>query len=457
MTRSIISTLFLISIILFSCEDPTHTPELKFISPAENAEFGKGDIVSVTIAATDDLYDINGISLYVNGSYVGYESEDEVTFEWDSKDAELGEQTLKARVYNSEQEKKELEMTILIVGSTPRCITNDVTDIKYTSAIFNGKIESDGGYSLSQWGFCWNSSGNPTIEDNMSTDNNYWNFTYTAETLLPNETYYLRTYATNSKGTFYGNEVVFSTDAIALVEGGTFMMGSDTTSADESPMHSVTLGSYYISKREVTNSEYCKFMNIVGVDEDGCIDNICYISVEKSDCDIIYNDNDDIEAFVCVEGTENKPASYLTWYGASQYCSWAGGRLPTEAEWEFAAKGGILSNNTAFSGSTNIEDVAWYSNNSDDEAKNIGAKNANELGIYDMSGNVWEWCSDYYAEDYYSNSISDDPKGPETGTHRVIRGGSFSSFDDNCTVSNRNFYKMEITRKYIGFRLANDL
>jgi formylglycine-generating enzyme required for sulfatase activity len=110
-------------------------------------------------------------------------------------------------------------------------------------------------------------------------------------------------------------------------------------------------------------------------------------------------------------------------------------RLPTEAEWEYAAKGGQSTHNYTYSGSNTIGDVAWYTNNSDGKTYEVGTKTANELGIYDMTGNVWEWCNDWYGDTYPSGT--NNPTGPSSGVNRVGRGGSWDYEATSCRVSSR--------------------
>lgn len=129
-------------------------------------------------------------------------------------------------------------------------------------------------------------------------------------------------------------------------------------------------------------------------------------------------------------------------------------RMPTEAEWEFAARGGNKSKGYAYSGSNTISDVAWYIDNSSSKIHTVKTKAANELGIYDMSGNVWEWCSDWYGSSYYSSSPQNDPTGPTTGTSRVFRGGGWDSYAAYCRCAYR-YYSTPSDRYYfLGFRLA---
>jgi formylglycine-generating enzyme required for sulfatase activity len=129
-------------------------------------------------------------------------------------------------------------------------------------------------------------------------------------------------------------------------------------------------------------------------------------------------------------------------------------RLPTEAEWEYAARGGSRSRGHKYSGSDNLGSVGWYYSNSDKKTHPVGKKTANELGLYDMSGNVWEWCSDWYDKDYYSSSPVRNPKGPGGGSGRVRRGGCWSYDARYCRVSSRNYNSPDDRYGNLGFRLA---
>ena len=213
------------------------------------------------------------------------------------------------------------------------------------------------------------------------------------------------------------------------VEGGTFRMGAtseqeDDADSDEKPVHSVTLSSYYIGKTEVTQALWQAVMgsnpsNFKGAD----------LPVECVSWD-------DCQEFI-------RKLNSMTGQNF---------RLPTEAEWEFAARGGNKSLGYKYSGSNMLSNVAWFYDNSSSKTHPVGTKAPNELGIYDMSGNVWEWCSDYWGD--YSSSSQYNPTGPNSGSLRVYRGGCWYYDARNCRVSYRSFSYPTSRSIFLGLRLA---
>ena len=214
------------------------------------------------------------------------------------------------------------------------------------------------------------------------------------------------------------------------VEGGTFQMGSPESDTeaydDEKPQHEVTLSNYYIGETEVTQELWETVMGSNPSKLKGP-----KLPVEKVSWD-------DCQAFI---GKLNAQTGKTF-------------RLPTEAEWEYAARGGKKSKGYTYSGSNAIGDVAWHLDNSGNTTHEVGTKQANELGIYDMSGNVWEWCQDWYGETYYKNSSTTDPQGPASGTSRVLRGGSRYDFAQCCRVAYRSNYYPDHRNSYRGLRLV---
>ncbi|MDD5779536.1 MAG: formylglycine-generating enzyme family protein [Bacteroidales bacterium] len=214
------------------------------------------------------------------------------------------------------------------------------------------------------------------------------------------------------------------------VAGGTFTMGATSEQHDpdddERPTHSVTLSDYYIGETEVTQELWTAVMG----------DNPSHF-------------------------TENmqRPVEQVSWNDCQTFIqklnelTGANFRLPTEAEWEFAARGGRNSRGYQYSGSSNLDDVAWYDGNSSSTTHPVKTKSPNELGIYDMSGNVWEWCQDWYGN--YSSSSQTNPTGPSTGSNRVCRGGCWANLARYCRSAYRFKSGTPGRRDYIlGLRLA---
>ena len=230
-------------------------------------------------------------------------------------------------------------------------------------------------------------------------------------------------------------EIVNTPDSIppiemVFVEGGTFQMGATSeqgsdADADERPVHTVTLSSFYIGKTEVTQNLW---MAVMG-------GNPSYFK-KGGNYPVESVSWDDIQEFL-------KKLNAAT---GKMY------RLPIEAEWEYAARGGSKSSGYKYSGSNNIGDVAWYNDNSSNETHLVASKAPNELGIYDMSGNVWEWCQDWYGN--YTSSTQTNPQGASSGSDRVLRGGSWSYGAKICRVSFRNGNGPDIRFNDSGFRLV---
>ena len=214
------------------------------------------------------------------------------------------------------------------------------------------------------------------------------------------------------------------------VQGGTFTMGCTSEQGsdcygDETPTHQVTLSDFHIGKYEVTQAQWKIVMN---GDNPSSFkgDNLPVESVSWNE----------VQTFI----------TKLNIMTGKQY------RLPTEAEWEYAARGGRNSEGYKYSGSNTVGNVAWYMNNSGDKTHDVGTKSPNELGIYDMSGNVWEWCNDWYGS--YSSSAKTNPQGPSSGSYRVFRGGSWSGIAIGARVSYRGGSSPGYRGIDLGFRLA---
>jgi len=266
------------------------------------------------------------------------------------------------------------------------------------------------------------------------------------------------------------------------VEGGTFEMGSTNGFNGETPVHTVTVKSFSMSKYEVTQKEWYEVMGTTIRQHHEMLGQI-FFEMNRAP---IHEQRDMLLFFLPLFGEgDNYPMYYVNWYEAVEYCNkrsikeglmpvyrgsgdnitcdWNanGYRLPTEAEWEFAAKGGTKDYiTTEYSGSNSVDAVAWYHGNSEGMTHPVGMKVANSLGIHDMSGNVEEWCWDWYGS--YSSSPQIDPRGPVSGKERVRRGGTSGSYSGYVRSTCRaSFYPLgwngaDIFIHGTGFRVVRN-
>jgi sulfatase modifying factor 1 len=230
-----------------------------------------------------------------------------------------------------------------------------------------------------------------------------------------------------------GKEIRFKVMAIGksfvepemiLVKSGNFQMGSNRNQ-NEMPIHKVSLNSFYISKFEVNQALWEEIMGSNPSKFNTCmqcpVEMVSWMDVQNFLMEIYYRTG-------------------------KKY------RLPTEAEWEYAAQGGERGGNYIYSGSNNIQDVAWFYYNSNSTTHRSGGKAANVMRVFDLTGNVWEWCSDWYGE--YPNAQLKDPKGPVSGTQRVVRGGGWDNEDFESTITTRYRYEIDTKSDNLGFRLV---
>lgn len=254
-------------------------------------------------------------------------------------------------------------------------------------------------------------------------------------------------------------------DKFVFVRGNMFIMGNKNTNGPEAeePEHFAQVKSFWISPLEVTAAEFKKFVDETGYRTDA----------EKGGKVRLYNGVEWVEPLTAswrwnengtprVSEDYQKPVCFVSWNDATEYARWLSTktgqtyRLPTEAEWEFAARGGSQSRNTLYAGSENIDEVAWYAGNAESRIHRGGLKKPNELGLYDMTGNVFEWCSDWYDPQYYHKSPVENPRGPSTGTERAIRWGAYYNSPEESRITYRYPAKPSESYGIGGFRLVRD-
>jgi formylglycine-generating enzyme required for sulfatase activity len=225
-------------------------------------------------------------------------------------------------------------------------------------------------------------------------------------------------------------------------------MGSNVGDSDQQPSHSIYLHSYWIDQTEVTNAMFAAFLNERGNQFEG---NANWLNPPEND------DNLQVAggAWRAVPGYEEYPVVEVTWYGANAYCAWAGRRLPTEAEWEKAARG-TSGGTLPWGGPLDCLYANYGGCNS--QLKSVGsyAQGKSPFGVLDMFGNVWEWVYDKYGTDYYRESPSTDPMGPASGKHHVLRGAAWDTTDSNrLQITFRYNRDPNLTGGSYGFRCAS--
>lgn len=267
---------------------------------------------------------------------------------------------------------------------------------------------------------------------------------------------------------------------MTLIRGGQFLLGDSLGNADEQPVHRVVIGDFYMGLTEVTVAQFELFVKETAYQTDA----------ERSGGSSVWtplgwnkkagvNWQHDEKGVLREITGGNYPVMHVSWNDAVRYCNWlskkaglapvysflsdsvhfdpeAGGyRLPAEAEWEYAAAGGLLKKNVRFSGSDNLQEIGWYAGNSGKGAHPVRGKKANAAGLFDCSGNVWEWCADWYSATRYTQTRGiGNSGGPASGMERVIRGGSWSNNPSHCRVANRSSRFPDARDCNLGFRVA---
>ena len=243
-------------------------------------------------------------------------------------------------------------------------------------------------------------------------------------------------------------------EGMVLIPAGEFQMGSNDGEFDEQPVHTVYVDAFYMDKYEVTNAQYKQFIDAKPEWQKDRIDS----NFHNGDYLYYWNGND------YPDGKANHPVADVSWYAAMAYAGWAEKRLPTEAEWEYAARGGLLGKQYPWGDGIDADKANYGWSVADTTA--VGKYPRNKYGLYDMAGNVWEWCLDEYNQDFYSISPRENPlSGADSvdwiinnfmnvKTGRVLRGGSWNDHPGLLRVTNRLSYTPTFTNHYYGFRCA---
>ncbi len=244
-------------------------------------------------------------------------------------------------------------------------------------------------------------------------------------------------------------------EGMLLVEGGEFMMGCTPEQGecedDEKPVHKVYVDDFLMGEHEVTNEEFVAFLNSEGNRSEGGRE---WYEIVSSAAKIEKQGS----YYRVKSGYESHPVMKVSWYGAVAYCKWLSKstgreyRLPTEAEWEYAARGGRYAEGYKYSGGNNLDYEAWYTSNSGGGTRPVMGKMPNDLDLCDMSGNVWEWCSDWYGT--YKSAYQRNPTGASGGSIRVVRGGSWYGIARGCRVAIRNGFDSTSRNSRVGFRVV---
>jgi formylglycine-generating enzyme required for sulfatase activity len=276
--------------------------------------------------------------------------------------------------------------------------------------------------------------------------------------LVPDKTYYIRAFARQDSKVTYSYEFNFINKPQMV-----FVEGNKNVPYPVQNSEGITISDFYIGKFEITNDRFCQFLNANKYNwGESYIDDkrqpwIPFLDIGNPDCMIQYNADHDY--FFVKYGFENHPVVCLRQSGARVYADYSRCRLPTDAEWEYAARGGNLTQGYTYAGSSNLEEVAWYYDNSNQDTHPVGQKKPNELGLYDMTGNAGEWCLDYYPDNfaYFNNRPYQDPclTNPLVSSMKkfIYRGANCRTGDWACGVEVRSALASGEKTKIVGIRL----
>lgn len=329
-----------------------------------------------------------------------------------------------------------------VYPNSPYVHTKGALNIGEYWADLTAEVQDEGTYGVIEYGFFIGEDPD-RVDNKLSAVGDAKDFVIRPCRLKSNTTYYYRAFIANGNGICLGKEIMsFTTKRYqlyneeVLVQGGSFMMGSEDHAFDESPVHKVALNSFFMQRKEISTKHYSYYFRDAHHD-----------MTSTKEFDVALFGATDYAEMTYLEAED-----FIVWYNARSIKTY---RMPTEAEWEYAARGGIKSKGYTYAGSDNISLVAWYRDNYDEMHSGKELK-SNELFIYNMSGSLSEWCSDWYDPNYYKYSEVVNPKGPleacESLRH-VVRGGSYKDPAYACRTTIRFYGGMDIKH---GLRLVTE-
>jgi len=309
-----------------------------------------------------------------------------------------------------------------------------------------------------------------------STDVDKRNYTDTSATPAAAHTYRIYTYADANQSAAVSGSITLTFPAPSNLQVEQISLEGLNLTWDD---NSAGENGFYISEREITHRQYKEFLNERGVFREGSYSGNELIDMDDPDCTFDYRAASFY--FVGSAYAEHRecPVIEVSWYGTREYCNWKsqqegltacyiisssavscdfnanGYRLPIETDWEYATRSGGRDDRkwSGTNNASNVGNYAWCNGNCDGETHPLGTKQPKDFGIYDMTGNVWEWCWDWYRGSYYSSSPSSNPGGPSSGRYCVVRGGSWRNTSDFCRTAVRNSYDPARSHDFVGFRI----
>ena len=462
----------MVEIIVHSNEPPI----CYVLSPSNGESFTIGTSINMYVEAFDEDGTISEVRFYQNDNLISTATTSPYEYNWDTSSEIPGSYELKAIAVDNENAETENTVSVNLTTSSnelPTCFVISPTSgesftIGTNINIYVEAFDNDG--TISEVRFYQNDNLLSTATS-LPYEYNWDTSSETAGSVI------LKTIAVDNEFGVTENTVSITlaggsiTPTMVLVPAGSFDMGDYFGEGDahELPIHNVSLNSYYIANAEVTQLEYETVMGVnpsnpsYGFGDNYSVNYVSYYDIMVF-CNIASNNAGLNPCYTILGSTD--PADWGTvpsisnvdWDAVVCDFSANGYRLPTEAEWEYAAKGGSnWADNLRYAGCLNeseLTDYAWYDANSSSTSHEIGTKLPNQLGIYDMSGNLWEWCFDWYGDVYYASSPGNNPSGPSSGSSRIIRGGSWYDSAVNLRSASRGNDIQNGRYHGIGFRLV---